>query len=189
MTWTNTHTGKKIFLLDLTPEMVRLEDLAHALAGTMRYRAQTWLSVAQHSVAVLAVVERLTGPLSKRDARYVLFHDGGEAYSWDVPAPVKGDEKFAALVAMEERAQACVYEAFGVVVADVPEQVKSALKYADALVRAVERRFFDATHADWKFEEVPKQLLGVLNQVYLAEWEPRRAKKVFLDLARKTLED
>ena len=40
MTWLNSHTGKKIYPLELTPDMVTLEDVAHGLAGTMRYRAQ-----------------------------------------------------------------------------------------------------------------------------------------------------
>lgn len=151
--WLNTYTGAKVFPLDFTPAMVRLVDLAHGLAGKMRYQAQTWLSVAQHSIAVLAVVERVV-LLSKEEARFVLFHDGSEAYLPDMPAPIKNDARFAWFREIDDHVQACVYQAVGVDPAGVRPEVRDALKYADKMVRNTERRFFREVHPDWR-EAVP----------------------------------
>lgn len=188
MGWLNTYTGAKILPLDFTPEMVRLKDIAHGLAGKMRYQAQTWLSVAQHSVAVLAVVERLAPGLSPHDARFVLFHDGSEAYLPDMPAPIKRDERFAWFLEVEGQVQAAVYEAMQVDVGAVRDEVKAALKTADKMVRNAEKRFFQTVHPDWR-EAVPTPvaLVGVLGNFYSAEWSPQVAKRRFLEVAAKIL--
>jgi len=186
--WLNTYSGAKILPLDFTPEMVRPKDIAHGLAGKMRYQAQTWVSVAQHSVAVLAVVERLTPGLSKHDARFVLFHDGSEAYLPDMPSPIKNDERFAWFLEVEGRVQGAVYEALHVNVEAVRDDVKAALKMVDRMVRNSEKRFFQALHPDWQ-ESVPTppRLSGVLGNFYSTEWSPAVAKRRFLEVAAKVV--
>lgn len=187
--WLNTHSGVKILPLDFTPAMVRLNDIAHGLAGKMRYQAQTWCSVAQHSIAVLAVVEQISQPVSKHEARYVLFHDGSEAYLPDMPAPIKNDERFAWFRAIEETVQAAVYEAMRVDVATMSDAIKVALKTADKMVRNAEKRFFREVHQDWREAiPTPDKLRGTLNNFYSYEWSPERAKRRFLEIAAKVAE-
>ncbi len=64
-------------------------------------------------------------------------------------------------------------------------EAKAVLEIVDPLTTSVERRFFRETHPDWRVKDVPRELLGVFNKVYLSEWEPRRAEKVFLETARR----
>lgn len=192
MTWLNSHTGKQIYPLELTPDMVTLEDVAHGLAGTMRYRAQTFLSVAQHSVAVLAVVERILAEnrvrITPHDARRVLFHDASEYITCDLPAPIKHEPPFAGLVDLEHQVEHVIFQAFNIVPEIVDPAVIGALKHADLLVRVVERRFFRSVHPDWKdADAVPKAVSGILNQIYLAEWPPMKAKRIFMEAAKKVM--
>ncbi len=185
MTWQNTFTGRKVFPLDFDPGMVALEDVAHGLAGRMRYACQCWVSVAQHSVAVLAGCERLLGKISANEAGYFLFHDASEAYLFDLTRPIRGEPIFAPLLEVEVRVQAACYVALGVDVSKVRPEAKAVLEIVDPLTTSVERRFFRATHSDWRSKDVPRELFGVFNKVYMSEWEPRRAEKVFLETARR----
>ena len=59
---------------------------------------------------------------------------------------------------------------------------------ADLLVRGVERRFFRSVHPDWRDPDaVPKSVNGILNQIYLAEWPPMKAKRIFMEAAKKVM--
>jgi len=79
-----TASGLYYHFLEPTAEMIALNDIAHHLAGTFRFSGATdpWISVAEHSVAV----SRLVPDEFKGGA---LFHDGSEAYLWDLPRPAK----------------------------------------------------------------------------------------------------
>jgi len=75
------------FSVDFGPDDVVWADIAHALAGTMRFRGglgtRCWLSVAEHSVHVAE-------KCSPEHALYGLLHDAAEAYLTDVPRPQTG---------------------------------------------------------------------------------------------------
>jgi len=79
-----TFTGKYINPLDPDPELICIEDIAHALSMQCRFGGHTkiFYSVAEHSMAVakrLLHSEMLAG----------LLHDAAEAYLIDLPAPIK----------------------------------------------------------------------------------------------------
>ena len=79
-----TYTGKVFDFLDPQPEMVCIEDIAHALANICRYtgHVRKFYSVAQH--CVLMADAYLPGdPLQK------LLHDAAEAYVGDMASPWK----------------------------------------------------------------------------------------------------
>lgn len=79
-----TYTGKSFDLLNPTPDMVCIEDIAHALANICRYtgHVREFYSVAQH--CVLMVKTDLPGnPLQR------LLHDAAEAYVGDIASPWK----------------------------------------------------------------------------------------------------
>lgn len=78
-----TYTGKKVYFLNPTPDMIDIGDIAHALSNLCRFGGHTgkFYSVAQHSVYVSHFSkDKLSG----------LLHDATEAYLVDIPKPIKG---------------------------------------------------------------------------------------------------
>jgi hypothetical protein len=72
---------------DLAPDLITIEHIARSLARINRY-AGHWvnpISVARHCVNMAEDV-KLAGPMVQLQA---LFHDASEAYTSDIPAPLK----------------------------------------------------------------------------------------------------
>lgn len=82
--WIQTYTGLAFWPLDPRPSEVRILDIAHSLAMRCRYggHCTRFYSVAEHSV----LVSRHVPP---EHALWGLLHDAAEAYSADVPRPLK----------------------------------------------------------------------------------------------------
>lgn len=114
MMW--TITGRHFWPLDALTEDVVLEDVARGLANECRYGGQCkFYSVAEHSVLVSIVVEKLAPPrVARRWALEALLHDGSEAYVGDVIRPLKYHWSYWYYRIMEQRVQRCVYRAFGI---------------------------------------------------------------------------
>lgn len=79
-----TFTGKMINVFDPDPELICIEDIAHALSNLCRFGGHTrrFYSVAEHSVEVakeVTIYHQMAG----------LLHDASEAYLIDLPSPVK----------------------------------------------------------------------------------------------------
>lgn len=77
-----TFTGETFYFLNPTPEMIHIEDIAHALANQCRFTGHSskFYSVAEHSIHVSRLCKnQLAG----------LLHDASEAYLTDVASPVK----------------------------------------------------------------------------------------------------
>lgn len=82
--WIQTYTGKKFYLMNPTPDMICIEDIAHALSMACRFAGhiRDFYSVAEHSywVSSLCLPEnQLAG----------LLHDASEAYIADIASPFK----------------------------------------------------------------------------------------------------
>lgn len=137
-----TYTGRMVDPLDLKPEDVCIEDIAHALSMQCRYNGhcRIFYSVAEHSWEVRFFVERrLNGT---RDEQFAaLMHDAAEAYLHDMVAPIKRATDMGTLYSESERsAMEVITEVFGLA---RPEPVKvgvadDALGWleADALMRS-----------------------------------------------------
>lgn len=84
MTWIQTYTGIQFDLLNPTPEMVVIEDIAHSLARLCRFtgHANRFYSVAQHSWLC-----SFKSP--PKYALEALLHDAHEAYTGDLNRPLK----------------------------------------------------------------------------------------------------
>lgn len=82
--WMQTHSGVQFRPYACTPEMIKFDDIVHALSNIARYNGHTdqHYSVAQHSVYVSYCV-----PIEF--AYVALMHDAVEAYIGDMAAPVK----------------------------------------------------------------------------------------------------
>ena len=81
--WVRLSSGRRLDLLDLRPDAWSDEDLATGLSRTYRWGGHsTWslpLSVAQHSLTVLAIRQRQEGrALAPGAALRELLHDADE---------------------------------------------------------------------------------------------------------------
>lgn len=130
MSWIQTYTGVKFDLLDPQPDMVRIEDIAHALSGLPRFTAHTrkTYTVAQHSW----LVADLLPDEHKLDG---LMHDASEAYVNDLATPLK--RNLPDYKVIEGRVWAAIRERFNL--SDDPA-VEATVKRADLRLLLTERR-------------------------------------------------
>ena len=84
-----TYTGRHIDPLHPDPDMICIEDIAHALSLICRGNGQvkTFFSVGQHCINCAR--EALARGYSRRVAFACLLHDASECYLSDVPRPFK----------------------------------------------------------------------------------------------------
>jgi len=152
--WMPTFTGRHFWVLDPRAEDVVIEDIAHQLAIINRYggTSRVPVSVAQHSVLVSRLCEKLE-PANRDSWLWGLLHDAGEAYlGIDVPRPVK--RLFPEIDAAEKRILQVVVERFGLTW-PAPEVVK----IADEIALATEARDFVSQRNDIRTWEIPQEPL------------------------------
>jgi hypothetical protein len=77
-------------VLHPNPDAIDIDDIAHALSQTCRFRGMAWryYSVAQHCCNVAAVLEH-SFPSCREIHLAGLLHDAAEAYLGDMPTPIK----------------------------------------------------------------------------------------------------
>ena len=105
-----TYTGKHFEPADPDPEMIRIEDIAHALSLICRGNGhvKTFWSVGQHSIN--CANEAVARGLSDRMALACLLHDASECYMSDIPRPFK--KELPEYRTHEEHLQDMIYEKF-----------------------------------------------------------------------------
>lgn len=167
-----TASGRYVDPLDLRPDDVCIEDIAHALGNQCRYSGHTreFYSVAQHSFIVAEV-------LADRGANaetvlWGLLHDAAEAYLVDLPRPLKRHEVFGAIYRdTEDRVLAAVLTHFGLDHVEPP-----AVKLVDLILLATERRDLMPAGGDWAVLDGVTPLVGVIDP-----WPPSVARARFMD--------
>lgn len=164
MSWIQTFTGRKFDLNDPQPEMIFIEDIAHALANVCRYtgHCKEFYSVAQHSVYVSAQVPE---PIKLQ----ALLHDATEAYVADMSRPLK--QMLSVYQEIEARVWRAIAARFG-----LPEKMAPEVKVADNLLLMTERASLMATIPEpWGPElEAIKPL-----PMRISGWIPRFAEAQF----------
>jgi hypothetical protein len=108
-----TDTGRRWPLLDPRPELVNIEDIAHALANQCRFNGHvsSFYSVAQHAVIVsLEVFRRTKDPVT---ALWGLHHDDEEAYLGDMVKPLKRLREMQGFREIAAITQTAILEHFG----------------------------------------------------------------------------
>lgn len=185
--WQRMLSGRRLDLLNPSPDDIEIEDIAHGLARVARWNGQTVgahaFSVAQHSL----LVERIAGalnddwPAAWRLA--ALLHDAPEYVVGDLISPFKTaiglDYK-----AFELRLLAAIHQRFGLP-ASLPTDVQAQIKAADRIAA-----YFEATKlAGFSVEEAtiyfgqPRDLAadtaGIL--AGLEPWDTNEVQRVFLD--------
>lgn len=169
--WIITYTGLKFYHLNPQPEMVVIDDIAHALSNIGRWTGHTryHYSVAQHSV----YASRIVAPEFAFDA---LMHDSSEAYLGDMNRPLKHFTAAGpAYREIEEKVEQVIFRKFGVRF-PLPEAVKEAdtqMLYTEKaqLMNVTQATMYEAKK--WGREE------SVAN-IAIERWTPRRAEKMFL---------
>lgn len=108
-----TFTGKYVNPLDLKPDDVCIEDIAHHLSLICRFTGASpfHYSVAQHSVAVAGFMFANHG--TKEAGLAGLLHDASEAYLNDIASPVKHDPRMSFYREAEDRAERIIFTKFG----------------------------------------------------------------------------
>ncbi|MBS0243158.1 MAG: HD family hydrolase [Proteobacteria bacterium] len=149
--WQRMLSGRRLDLLDPSPDDIAIEDIAHGLARVARWNGQTSgvnaFSVAQHSVVVVDVIEALEPGLSRAARLAALLHDAPEYVIGDLISPFKAaiglDYK-----AFERRLLAAIHMRFGL--PDPLEgRLSAAIKDADRIAA-----YFEATAlAGFSFDE------------------------------------
>ena len=170
MSYLTTYTGQHYYPLDPRPSMVRVEDIAHALALQCRFagHVREFYSVAQHSVLVSRHVPPEMAALG-------LLHDAAEAYLNDIITPVK--DHLLGYHEVELLNQAVILDALGV----DPQQplVPLAVKQADRRALVTEMRDLmpaECTYgwmADWEpfAEEIVPLPPAMAERLFLSRWE------------------
>lgn len=158
--WQRMLSGRRLDLLEPSPLDVEIEDIAHGLARVARWNGQTHgehaFSVAQHSLLVLALHDRLFPDTPASHRLICLLHDGPEYVVGDMISPFKavvgGDYK-----AVEKRLQSAIHLRFSLP-AETPARLKGRIKRADqvaAWFEATRLAGFDTAEAN-RFFGVPK---------------------------------
>lgn len=154
--WQRMLSGRRLDLLDPTPLDIEIEDIAHGLAFVARWNGQTrgdWpYSVAEHSLLVERIFERLGPEQPARWRLAALLHDAPEYVIGDMISPVKSAIG-PGYGELDARLAAAVHLRFGLP-AVLPAAVKAAIKRADrvsAWLEAVQIAGFRRDEADRLF--------------------------------------
>lgn len=155
MTWVQTVSGIPFDLLDPKPDMVRVDDIAHALSRIVRFNGHTSgepYSVAHHSMLVADLLASWGAPPAI--VREGLLHDAAEAYYGDIVSPLK-----RAMVAICR--DVSDFETVAVRIDEIvrktlglPPIQSQLVTRADLVALAIERRdLFGACERDWHLGE------------------------------------
>lgn len=150
---------------------VTIEDIASALSNNCRFSGHLprFYSIAQHLVNTSRIVPpefAFTG----------LMHDTAEAFTNDLPTPLKWE--FPIFKELEGRIEAAMGKKFGFEF-PYPKEVKEA----DTIMLILEKFHVKEDFTIWpNYEEwTKKKVAKYLPLVDLDSWQPRRAKREFLE--------
>lgn len=162
--WILTASGVRFELFDPKPEMVNINDIAHALGNLCRFSGHTraFYSVAQHSVIVSEGVPR-------EQALTALLHDATETYVGDLVSPLK--RHMPTYRTVEARIWQAIQERFGL------GEITPEIKRADMRALMTEKRdLMPWTGEDWGAEY---QGIEPFREM-IEPWGPVDATTVFL---------
>lgn len=112
--WLQTHSGQAFDLHLPNRDAVSIEDVATSLSRICRYLGHTsrFYSVAEHSLILSDLIYEEAGAELAYEA---LLHDAAEAYTGDIPRPMKQLLKcLPGFKEFEEKVERCVLGRFGI---------------------------------------------------------------------------
>jgi len=147
--WIQSFTGLKVTPLNLQPEQIRIEDIAHSLSMQCRFagHCRDFYSVGEHSVRLAAQLQR--EGCSAKECLWGLLHDASEAYLTDLVRPLKNGSDIGPIYRnIEARAMATICQKFSL----APEQPE-CVTVADMRMLMTEKRDLLAPQPDvWTAE-------------------------------------
>lgn len=154
MTWMLTATGAQLDLRFLRDDAISLLDIAHHLSQINRFTGACSrpMSVAEHSLLVLAIVEDVLPAADAAVLMAALMHDAHEAYTADLSSPMKqviGE----AWRCEEDRIQRAVLARFGLLEAST--NASKLIHWADMTALVTERKhLMPHTGPAWEAERL-----------------------------------
>lgn len=136
-----TVSGIYINVFEPTPEMICIEDIAHALSYQCRFGGHLpkFYSVAQHSLNCSYLIDE---PHLKLEA---LLHDASEAYLLDIPSLIK--KNLTNYKEIEDRLMMVIFEKFG-----LTYPIHERVKEVDAIMLQLEWDCLMLQRRTWEFE-------------------------------------
>ena len=131
--WQRMLSGRRLDLLNPSPNDIEIEDIAHGLARVARWNGQTLgehaFSVAQHALLVEDIAQSMHPDLTRRWRLAALLHDAPEYVIGDLISPFKAalglDYK-----AFEHKLLHAIHRRFGLP-PSLPDRIANAIKSAD----------------------------------------------------------
>ncbi len=162
--WQRMLSGRRLDLLDPTPVDIEIEDIAHGLSFVARWNGQTKgdyaYSVAEHSMLVLKIFNRLYPKAETKWQLAALLHDAPEYVIGDMISPVKAAVG-PGYEGLDERLSVAIHLRFGLP-AQVPTKIKRQIKKADkisAWMEAIQIAGFTKAEADKFFGKVEEEMV------------------------------
>lgn len=159
-----TASGRYFNFLSPDHTEIALVDISTGLANTCRFggQCQRFYSVAEHCVLMSYIVP-------EGFERMALMHDAAEAYTGDIPKPLK--QLLPDFAVIEERVEAAVAYAFC-----LPEKMPPEIKLADRQMLCAEQMQVMGNTDEWVHTQSTEPA-----QIAVQFWSPSRAKKEFSD--------
>ncbi|WP_375617643.1 MULTISPECIES: YfbR-like 5'-deoxynucleotidase [unclassified Bartonella] len=133
--WQRMLSGRRLDLLNPSPFDVEIEDIAHGLSRVARWNGQTRgehaYSVAQHSLLVEQIFQKLFPQSGSNECLYTLLHDAPEYVIGDMISPFKAviGKQYERV---EKRIQDAIHMRFSLPV-DLSQKLLKKIKQADRI--------------------------------------------------------
>jgi 5'-deoxynucleotidase YfbR-like HD superfamily hydrolase len=193
--WQRMLSGRRLDLLNPSPDDIEIEDIAHGLARVARWNGQTLgnhaFSVAQHALVVEEIASGRNADWPPRWRLAALLHDASEYVVGDLISPFKNAIGLN-YKAFELRLLAAIHVRFGLP-AELPQTIQSEIKAADriaAFYEATQLAGFDEGEAKIFFgqpEGLRSELMNALQNLRPVQAEP--AQQRFLARFRALMDD
>lgn len=177
--WFFVGKNTKFFPYAISQDMLDIGDIAHALSHQVRFlgHVNRFYSVAEHSVLVLKIMEKLLAPLRtpadhKIFLKHALMHDSAEAYINDMPSPLK--QMFPGYQELEHSILKSICKRYSIIW-PIPTPIKKLVKYCDQIALSTEVTKLKK-HTDLAAWALPEPL----NNSIIEYWSPLQAEIQFL---------
>ena len=127
MSWIETYTHRKVNPFEIKEDDINISDIAHSLSMLCRFNGHCheFYCVADHSIRCLELFEKMiergdlkanhgasTYSVSAQLYLYILLHDAEEAYTSDMPRPIK--QNLPEFVAIGKSVSEAVFNCYGI---------------------------------------------------------------------------
>jgi hypothetical protein len=185
-----TVTGQLVNVSNPDPATISIEDIAWGLSRMSRFCGQTVTAVAynvaQHSLFVANEVEDIIKNSNSQLPPHrhsdivlkALLHDAAEAYTGDLPSPVKHLPKLRPIIiSIEDGLMAALYTSLNIVAPTKEEQ--EIIKQADRIAQKIEAHAFMMSRGK-HWENLPEVTLERLQQ-FSEPLDSLTSYKLFMD--------